>query len=253
MNAKNFFKHTGLAAGYLTLFLLLQYWVSFLFTAGLTIRNFAMPHSLEDLFSLIDYTGMQAMQFYDVITLLIYAACLLFYGCLLFAEQPDAPLKAARLVMPRRKVMLWAPVVLGVGFFFSVQGYMVLIPEDSLLMQQYQDAVAMLEYGIFPVLSAFVTVFGAPLVEEIIFRRFVFRAFLRGLPKVPAFACLLSGPVFAVVHGNLAATLPLIFLGFLFAWVYFRTGRIWTTMLIHSLFNATTVVAMLVFPGLAKL
>ena len=102
-------------------------------------------------------------------------------------------------------------------------------------------------------LIALFAIVEAPLVEEIIFRRFVFRAFLRGLPKAPAFACLLSGTVFAVVHGNLAATLPLIFLGFLFAWVYFRTGRIWTTMLIHSLFNATTVVAMLVFPGMAKL
>ena len=102
-------------------------------------------------------------------------------------------------------------------------------------------------------LIAVFAVLEAPLVEEIIFRRFVFRSFLRGMPRVPFLACILSGFVFAVVHGNLAVTLPLVFLGSFFAWTYYRTGRIWSTMLIHALFNATTIAALLMAPDLAHL
>lgn len=90
----------------------------------------------------------------------------------------------------------------------------------------------------------------APLVEELIFRRFLFRALLRGTGKVlPAF--VLSGLAFGLVHGNLAAFLPISVLGGLFAWVYYRTGRIWTSMLCHASFNAISVVLALLFPELA--
>ena len=32
-----------------------------------------------------------------------------------------------------------------------------------------------------------------------------------------------------------------------FAWVYWRTGRLWTTMLMHSVVNATSFLLLLVF------
>ena len=94
---------------------------------------------------------------------------------------------------------------------------------------------------------ALFSVIAAPIVEEFIFRRFVFRAILRGIPGVPPLACLLSGVVFAVIHYNLAAFLPIVFLGTVLAWVYWRTGRLWTTMLMHSVVNATSFLLLLVF------
>ncbi len=93
----------------------------------------------------------------------------------------------------------------------------------------------------------------APIVEELIFRRFVFRALLRGMPRLPFLAYLVSGALFAVTHANLAVCLPILFLGSAFAWVYWRTGRIWTTMLMHSVFNATNLLLLLTFPETANL
>ena len=55
--------------------------------------------------------------------------------------------------------------------------------------------------------------------------------------KFPLVAALVSGAVFAAVHLHAATFVPLWFLGVAFAWLYWKSGTIFSSMLCHFLFN----------------
>jgi len=79
----------------------------------------------------------------------------------------------------------------------------------------------------------------APLTEEIIFRAGLFR-YLR--TRVPRWVALIfPAAVFALLHSNTVAFLPLFALGVLFSLAYERTGRISVTIIAHGLFNLHTI------------
>jgi len=76
----------------------------------------------------------------------------------------------------------------------------------------------------------------APIVEEIFFRGFVFGG-LRphyGWKK----AALISSALFAVIHLQPAAVVPIFLLGLVFALLYERSGSIWPAILMHVSSNA---------------
>ena len=96
-------------------------------------------------------------------------------------------------------------------------------------------------------------VIAAPVVEEVIFRMGLFN-FCRWIgrkirgpqpstsqlkhPNIfPWVAALISGAVFAAVHVHAATFAPLWFLGVAFAWLYWASGTIRSSMLCHFLFN----------------
>lgn len=100
---------------------------------------------------------------------------------------------------------------------------------------------------------AVVAVVLAPVLEELIFRKGLFKlcvwigrriAESKGdgaeneTPRFPVAAALVSGAVFAAVHLHAATFLPLWFLGVAFAWLYWKSGKIFSSMLCHFLFNA---------------
>lgn len=80
----------------------------------------------------------------------------------------------------------------------------------------------------------------APVTEEIIFRAGLFRYLRTRVTR--AFAMILPAFIFAYFHDNLAAFLPLLALGVLFAFAYERTGRISVPIIAHALFNLNTIV-----------
>lgn len=85
----------------------------------------------------------------------------------------------------------------------------------------------------------------APLVEE-----FVFRFFLYGVIKRyagPVVGLLASALLFAAVHAHLPSAGPLFVLGVCFTLAYEWSGSIVVTMTMHALFNALTLTA-LAFP-----
>jgi membrane protease YdiL (CAAX protease family) len=76
----------------------------------------------------------------------------------------------------------------------------------------------------------------APVVEEVFFRGFVFA----GLRKRYDWrkAATISSALFAVVHFQLTAFLPIFFLGYIFAFLYHRSNSIWPAILMHISTNA---------------
>ena len=77
--------------------------------------------------------------------------------------------------------------------------------------------------------------FAAPLAEELYFRGYVFAASLR--EKGPIVAYLLSGAVFASLHLNKEALLPILVLGMMLAWMYRRSNSIIPPIVAHALNN----------------
>lgn len=79
----------------------------------------------------------------------------------------------------------------------------------------------------------------APLVEEYVYRY----CLLEGLaPRLGDWkACLVVSLVFALGHGELLAVPGLTVLGLIFGAVYLKTRSLWPSVLLHALWNATTL------------
>lgn len=87
----------------------------------------------------------------------------------------------------------------------------------------------------------------APITEELIFRGAIYR-FLKSKIS-PLLALSISALVFAWVHCNILSFLPLLLIGLLLARSYEKTGHILTPIVFHSLFNANTLVLLLLNPN----
>jgi membrane protease YdiL (CAAX protease family) len=76
----------------------------------------------------------------------------------------------------------------------------------------------------------------APLVEEFIFRGFLFKAFCNRWR--PLTAAAISSVIFAVVHGySLPGTVSIALFGMICCALYHRTGSLWSSIILHSLWN----------------
>jgi membrane protease YdiL (CAAX protease family) len=75
----------------------------------------------------------------------------------------------------------------------------------------------------------------APVVEELFFRGFVFSGLREryGWSK----AGLISAGLFALIHLQPLAVIPIFILGMIFAYLYHRSGSIWPAVIMHVLTN----------------
>jgi membrane protease YdiL (CAAX protease family) len=125
------------------------------------------------------------------------------------------------------------PLALVAVYAFGVVHDIVVHPENQELLSQFPHSAG----GI--ALFVVVAVIMAPLFEETFFRGFLFRGLATSWGWV--WGALGSATVFGLAHQQLSVFLPLFALGFALAWVYKRTGSLWTSIALHSLFNAVSV------------
>jgi len=92
-------------------------------------------------------------------------------------------------------------------------------------------------------LSVLMACAAAPFVEELLFRGYIYGT-LRQLTH-PVFAAVVVGALFAVVHGNLPALLPLWVFSILLSLAYELTRCLWVPVGMHVFFNAANIVLML--------
>ncbi|MFN8558905.1 MAG: type II CAAX endopeptidase family protein [Dehalococcoidia bacterium] len=117
-------------------------------------------------------------------------------------------------------------------------------------------------------LTVLLVVFVAPVAEEIFFRGFIFNGLRRQLGNVAAAliralgraeigdagrrawgmwsAAVVSGFLFALIHGHIGLIIPFTIIGMLFAWLVARTGSLWNAIAVHMAFNSVSVIALLV-------
>jgi hypothetical protein len=108
---------------------------------------------------------------------------------------------------------------------------------EKILLLQRDDAPTGLVA--FAILGAVVV---APLVEEAFFRGLLLPALVKWLGS-PLWAAVLSAGLFGMIHYSVAATVvPLMIFGFMLAVAYLRSGTMVLPILVHMLFNARTVI-----------
>ena len=80
---------------------------------------------------------------------------------------------------------------------------------------------------------------GAPIVEELVFRKFLIdRVHKYG----EGIAIFISGLLFGLFHGNFSQVFFATGVGLFFAYIYVRTGNIWYSILLHMVVNLSSSV-----------
>lgn len=113
-----------------------------------------------------------------------------------------------------------------------------------------QEPVKMLRDSESPfhlILGVAMACVAAPLVEELLFRGYMYRT-LRELTH-PVFSAVIVAGLFAVVHGNLPALLPLWVFSLLLTIAYEATRCLWVPIGMHAFFNAANIVLMMTDTG----
>ncbi len=126
--------------------------------------------------------------------------------------------------------------MLGLAFLLDPLNYV--MPEPS---ADIKAAMEILAGGpIF--VSLLCTAVFAPFFEEWLFRGIVLRGLLGKLK--PVWAILLSAVVFGLFHMNLWQAIPAALMGLLLGYVYWKTGSLKLTMLMHCANNTLSVLLM---------
>lgn len=89
----------------------------------------------------------------------------------------------------------------------------------------------------------------APIVEETMFRGFIYGVIKRYTDSW--FAALCSALLFAVVHFHVGSLVPLTVLALVFCAAYEFTGSLAVSMVMHGLFNGSSILMMILFPDMA--
>ncbi|HET9445021.1 MAG TPA: CPBP family intramembrane glutamic endopeptidase [Steroidobacteraceae bacterium] len=104
-----------------------------------------------------------------------------------------------------------------------------LVPMDAADVARFERQMAP---GIVPVLF---TCVAAPVLEEMLFRGVMLRAFLRQYSRT--FAILWSATLFGVAHLNLYQMVTALAIGIVAGWLYERCRSLWPCILLHAAYN----------------
>ena len=126
--------------------------------------------------------------------------------------------------------------VLSMGFW--TDGIVALLPE---MPEALKEALEGLTTGNFWINFLTVSIF-APICEEWLCRGMVLRGLLRKTRVAPVWAIVISAVFFALIHMNPWQAIPAFLLGCLFGYVYYLTGSLKLTMLMHFVNNTFALI-----------
>ncbi|MBE6935208.1 MAG: CPBP family intramembrane metalloprotease [Ruminococcaceae bacterium] len=151
--------------------------------------------------------------------------------------------------MPVRITMLWPVVLLGASLALVTCYLISVIPWPEEMLATYETLYA--NTVDTSVLTFFVTVLFAPILEEVIFRGLAFTRFCRVMP--PMAALLLSAVIFGAFHGALIWMIYAIIGGAAMTLVYMKYRSLYASILMHMVFNVVGgyLVTLIVTPSAA--
>jgi len=133
------------------------------------------------------------------------------------------------LIAPRRvNKIIWCPTLVSIAGIYFLAGFVATYALYFLPMPAWV-ADAFREPGWLA------AIFGAPLVEEIIFRSVILGGFLCQYSQNKAI--LLSPCLFTFVHLNPWQLFPAFFFGIFAGWVFSETRSIWPVLVMHIIHN----------------
>ncbi len=152
------------------------------------------------------------------------------------SRYPLVVLRLSRVRWPRTRTVLLMFGVLGASLI-ATSVYSIIVESLGLDRFTTPDVESDIFFDGAAVLLTFQALaFITPLSEELFFRGFIFRGLL---PKIgPWGAIALSALIFSAFHLSLGVVVPIFITGFLFAWLYWRTGSLWAAIGAHAGQNA---------------
>ena len=183
------------------------------------------------------------MVFADINSLLIiYAFILVVFLFIFFALRKKRFLNEIQFRKFSPKY-LPAMALLTFGLYFFVTSILNFLPES--LMKSYAESSSFISEGSFAV-SMITQALIAPFTEELVFRGLMLSRFNKALPKW--IGITISSLFFGLVHGNPVWFVYAAALGCIFCIVAERTGSIFSTFLMHCVFNASGTIFAYLFP-----
>jgi len=139
--------------------------------------------------------------------------------------------------------------VMGIGCGLVVGSYLITIVNNAIFVMlgvstQAEEIGRIMAAISSPGWFIFTGVIVAPIVEESLFRGFLFAGFRQRYGFQTA--ALLSSALFAIAHHQLAALIPTFVLGYIFSHLYQRSNSIFPGMLLHFLVNAFGIITLFV-------
>ena len=128
--------------------------------------------------------------------------------------------------------------LLAIGYVLILVGNMIGITVNSIIESAInipqQNAVESMTSGVPIWAAGLVIAVGAPIFEEIVYRKLVIDRLRR---YGDLFAVVVSGLIFGLVHGNFSQFFYATLLGFLFALVYLYSGKLRYSIALHMAIN----------------
>ncbi len=132
--------------------------------------------------------------------------------------------------------MAFAATVLILAAAIIIEPVGILLPE---MPEEMKEMLEILLEG--PVWVSFISAsIFAPFFEEWLCRGIILRGMLK--KTRPAWAILISALFFALIHMNLWQAVPAFLIGLVFGYVYYKTGSLKLTMLMHFVNNTLVLV-----------
>ena len=141
-----------------------------------------------------------------------------------------------RMPVPKSPIQLLLPVLVLIASltFTGIYGAVIsVLGWDT--PQSLPEGLDLEGPGVIGVLAV-VVVLWVPLAEEVFFRGFVLSGLVGNLGTVGA--AIVSSLVFALFHVDPKMMVPIFVTGLLFAWLYSRTGSVWSCVAAHAMQNA---------------
>lgn len=148
-------------------------------------------------------------------------------------------LKDARLWNITTFAFLGWSILLGMSLIFLIDILMSLLNVPDFLETSFD----VIESGWIGILA--VAIIG-PVLEEMLFRGAITKELLKQYE--PLKAILISGLIFGIFHLNPAQIFPAMLIGFVLAWLYWRTGSLVPGILIHIVNNSLSCYLSITYP-----
>ena len=125
-------------------------------------------------------------------------------------------------------------LALGMILNIAVSFFMQVLPLPQSWMESYAESTSVLSGGNI-IMQWVSSILIAPVMEEMIFRGFVYTRLKRGIPIW--LAAILSALLFGAMHGNLLWSAYTCLFGVLLVWCFERYGSLAASILLHMAFN----------------
>ena len=171
--------------------------------------------------------------FFDIAIVMIVAQILILLPVLIWVIVRKLPLRETFRLRPVSAGTALGSILIGFACWPIVSAAATLLEKPLNLLGPYPPSP--MPAGVLQsVVYAVTFVLVAPLTEEPIYRGFILRAWLR---RGTLAGILLSGFLFGLVHSQIAALLPITFLGIVLGVLSHRSGSIYNTILAHAAYN----------------